>query len=91
MSKKSLKPKGNSSDEYLGYMRAHENHAGERQSGSHVVVTSTNGRHVTVPDPRKEFPPGTERSIRKQMVAAGFLIVAIAFLTGTAILVATLM
>lgn len=84
---KSLKPKGNSSDDYLGYMRTHDNYENERQSGSHVVVTSTNGKHVTVPHPRREFPPGTEHSIRKQMVAAGFLIVAIAFLTGAAIAV----
>lgn len=71
---KNLKPKGNSSSDYLDYMRGHDNFDGERQSGSHVVVTAKNGHHVTVPHPRREFPVGTERSIRKQMIAAVFLL-----------------
>jgi predicted RNA binding protein YcfA (HicA-like mRNA interferase family) len=79
---RNLKPKGNSSDDYLAYMRGHGNYGSERQSGSHVVVTSTKGNHVTVPHPRREFPIGTERSIRKQMIAAGFLLLAIALLIG---------
>ena len=73
---KNLKQKGNSSSDYLDYMRGHDNFDGERQTGSHVVVTAKNGRHVTVPHPRREFPVGTERSIRKQMVAAAFLLFA---------------
>ena len=77
---KNLKPKGNSSGDYLNYIRSHENFDGERQSGSHVVVTAKNGHHVTVPHPRREFPTGTERSIRKQMIAAAFLIFATVFL-----------
>lgn len=57
---KSLKPRGNSSDDYLAYMRGHDNYDGERQSGSHVVVKSANGSHVTVPHPQREYPIGTE-------------------------------
>lgn len=81
---RNLKPKGNSSDDYLAYMRGHSNYDGERQSGSHVVVTSTNGNHVTVPHPRREFPIGTERSIRKQLIAAAFLLLVVAFFVGVA-------
>jgi len=80
---KNLKPKGNSSSDYLDHMRGHENYNGERQSGSHIVVTSKNGCHVTVPHPRREYPIGTERSIRKQMIAAAFLLFAAVFLVAT--------
>ena len=81
---KNLKSKGNSSSNYLDHMRGHENYSGERQSGSHVVVTSKNGRHVTVPHPRREYPIGTERSIRKQMVAAAFIVFVAAFFIAVA-------